>query len=184
MDHSAYDSKGRRKYLNAKESTRFRKKAENLTAGKAAFCLTLYFTGCRISECLNLQKTDIDLPGKVITFRTLKQRKKETYRRVPIPGSLALRLKILIAETKTDKLWTFSRTTGWRIVKDVMAEAKITGIHAVPKGLRHGFGVRAALAKIPVTVIQKIMGHADLSNTAIYLDVKDEEERKLISRTW
>ena len=65
-----------------------------------------------------------------------------------------------------------------------MNEAGISGIHATPKGLRHGFGVRAAMAGIPVTKIQKWMGHADIANTAIYLDVKDEEDRELMSRTW
>ena len=74
--------------------------------------------------------------------------------------------------------------SAWRIVKEVMDSAGVSGIHATCKGLRHGFGVRAALAGLPVTLIQRWMGHANPSTTAIYLDVRDDEERELISKTW
>ena len=41
------------------------------------------------------------------------------------------------------RLWRWSRTTAWRYVKAVMVAADITGTPAMPKGLRHGFGVNA-----------------------------------------
>lgn len=40
----------------------------------------------------------------------------------------------------------------------------------VPKGLRHGFGVNAAVNDIPLNMLQKWLGHAQLSTTAIYAD--------------
>ena len=92
----------------------------------------------------------------------------------------------IVSATTADeqRLWGFSRTTGWRIIKSVMKAAGIEGIHATTKGLRHGFGVRGALEQIPVSLIQNWMGHADATTTAIYLGVRDEEERELIERTW
>ena len=63
-----------------------------------------------------------------------------------------------------------------------MKAAGISGIHATTKGLRHAFGVRGATKQIPTNVIQGWMGHADPSTTAIYLAVKDEEERALIEK--
>ena len=77
-----------------------------------------------------------------------------------------------------------SRTTAWRTVKRVMRKAGIDGIRATTKGLRHGFGVRGVLGKVPVSVIQRWMGHSDPETTAIYLAVMDDEERELIKRTW
>ncbi len=44
------------------------------------FCLTLAYTGCRISEALELTPERVDLSDKSITFRTLKQRDKIKYR--------------------------------------------------------------------------------------------------------
>jgi site-specific recombinase XerD len=88
------------------------------------------------------------------------------------------------ATPSTKRFWNFSRVTGWRIIKNVMEAANIAGIHATTKGLRHGFGVRGALGKIPMNIIQNWMGHADATTTAIYLDVQGEEEIALIEKTW
>ena len=41
-------------------------------------------------------------------------------------------------------LWNWTRTHGWRVVKEVMDRAKIPdGPHKTAKRLRHGFGVAA-----------------------------------------
>ena len=58
--------------------------------------------------------------------------------------------------------------TGWRAVHAVMAAARLDGPHASPKGLRHGFGVAAVAAGIPLNLVQKWLGHAQLTTTAIY----------------
>ena len=50
--------------------------------------------------------------------------------------------------------------TAWRQVHAVMEEAKLSGVKASPKGLRHGFGVTAVSAGIPLNLIQKWLGHA------------------------
>ena len=183
MRHSAYDEFGQRKYLNRAENKRFVKSAGDLPLTRAAFCLTLYFTGCRISEAINLTAQDIDWEEHTIRFRSLKKRNKRHYRRVPIPASLSRNLR-KIAGDEEAQIWKFCRSTGWHIVKRTMAKAQISGIHATPKGLRHGFGVRGALAGIPISLIRDWMGHADIETTAIYLNIRDEEERELIKRTW
>ena len=60
--------------------------------------------------------------------------------------------------------------TGWRRIREVMAQAGIRGPHASPKGLRHGFGVAAVTSGVPLNLVQKWLGHAQLSTTAIYAD--------------
>lgn len=182
-ERSAYDDKGRRKYLNKAESQKFVQGTGLLSKQEAFFCLTLYYTGCRISEALNLLPSDVDLEMRTVAIRSLKKRERKELRRLPIPEFLVEGL-LEIGHRKDSAIWSFSRTTGWRLVKRVMAAVGISGIHATAKGLRHGFGVRGALVKIPITLIQNWMGHADLSTTAIYLAVKDEEERQFMKRTW
>jgi integrase len=50
--------------------------------------------------------------------------------------------------------------------------------------LRHGFGIRAAGKSVPPNLIQRWMGHASGSTTAIYLDAVDSEERAIAQRMW
>ena len=76
------------------------------------------------------------------------------------------------------------RTTAWRKVRRVMDAAGIAGLHASPKGLRHGFGIKAVTSKVPLNMTQKWLGHARLSTTAIYADAVGAEERQIAQRMW
>ena len=181
---SAYDYEGRRKYLSKTEGGSFLQNAVALQKPEALFCLTIYYTGCRISEALALRRQDVDGEAKVILIRSLKKRQKREIRRIPVPEFLVTELLCLSIPNPDKPIWRFSRTTGWRIIKSVMKAAQISGIHATAKGLRHGFGVRGAMMQIPTHLIQNWMGHSDASTTAIYLAVKDDEERALIEKTW
>lgn len=60
-----------------------------------------------------------------------------------------------------------------------MASAAISGTPAMPKGLRHGFGVHAVQARVPVTLVQRWLGHASLRTTSIYIDVTGADERAI-----
>jgi hypothetical protein len=46
--------------------------------------------------------------------------------------------------------------TGWRAVRAVMQEPGLNGTHASRKGLRHGFGVAAVSAGIPLNKLQEM----------------------------
>lgn len=152
---------------------------------RRAFCLTLFHTGCRISEGLNTTVERLDFGQKVIVFETLKQRRRGCFRAVPIPDSLVILLNhISSAKTSSALVWNFSRSTAYRLVKRHMVEAGIEGGMNSPKGLRHGFAVACIGKTIPLTSVKKWMGHARLETTAIYLDVTGEEERNLAERLW
>jgi len=182
MKISAYDRLGRRKYLNAEENQRFMRAAQVMPPLEEALCRTLYFTGCRLSEGLSLGPDSLDCSENVLQIRTLKKRGEVHTRRIPIPVELARSLREINCDG--ERFWWFSRTTAWRIVRAVMMLAEIEGVHACPKGLRHGFGVRTALAGVPITKIKDWMGHSKVETTSIYLDVQDAEERELMQRTW
>ena len=82
------------------------------------------------------------------------------------------------------RLWCWSRITGWRRVKRLMAMAGVHGAAAMPKGLRHTFGVRAFESDMPPHLVQRWLGHASLRTTAIYADVIGREERRIAARMW
>jgi site-specific recombinase XerD len=181
-----FDRKGNRKYLNGPErKAYFQAVKDEPDRLRRAFCLTLYYTGCRISEGLNLTAERIDLTGKAIVFETLKRRKRGHFRPVPIPDSLTeLFRQVVTGLEPSAHIWEFSRTTAYRLVKDRMTQAGIAGGMACPKGLRHGFAIACIGQNIPLTTVQKWLGHARLETTAIYLDVTGDEERALAKRLW
>ena len=91
------------------------------------------------------------------------------------------------AKSRSGPLWPWNRMTGWRAVHTVMEAAGLDGPHASPKGLRHGFGVAAVCAGIPLNLVQKWLGHAQLSTTAIYADAAMQfgaEEKDIARRMW
>jgi integrase/recombinase XerD len=57
-----------------------------------------------------------------------------------------------------------------------------------PKSFRHGFGVAAVSAGIPLNLVQRWLGHAQLTTTAIYADAYADavgaEEKKIAERMW
>ncbi len=56
--------------------------------------------------------------------------------------------------------------------------------HATPKGLRHAYGIAAVLSGMPITELQKALGHADLKTTSIYLNAQGKEKRALYTPMW
>ncbi len=183
LEGALFDESGNRKYLNANERQRFCWEINNVDDPlRRAFLLTLFYTGARISEVLALQWTNLDAEEKLIVLRTLKQRGPTRIRAVPVPSELFEWLRE--PANPEGRIWSFCRTTGWKIVKDCMSNAQIEGIRACPKGLRHGFAVACIHAGIPVSTVKKWMGHARLESTTVYLDLVGDDERELASRLW
>jgi len=184
---------GLRKYLTAGERDGFLREAERADRAVRTLCMTLAYAGCRLSEALALTVDRVDLAAGVLTFESLKKRRTGVYRSVPVPPALldALDLVHGIREVQSARgrgrgvrLWPWSRMTGWRAVHDVMAGARLEGPHASPKGLRHGFGVAAVSAGIPLNLVQKWLGHAQLTTTAIYANAVGAEEKDIAQRMW
>jgi integrase/recombinase XerD len=183
---------GERKYLNAVERRRFVKAARRAPPEVRLFCLVLTWSGGRISEVLALTPAAIDLDTRATNLVTLKRRKRGLVRQVLLPPELLrdlnrifdLRRRQRNRDLTATPLWAWSRTTAWRRIKETMAVANITGAAAMPKGLRHSFGVNAFQSGVPPHLVQRWLGHASLETTAIYGDVIGREERAFAARMW
>jgi integrase/recombinase XerD len=53
-----------------------------------------------------------------------------------------------------------------------------------PKGLRHGFGIKAVTCGVPLNTLQQMFGQAPLSTTSIYAEAMGAETRQLVERMW
>jgi integrase len=188
-----YDSNGQRKYLTPAERQDFLIASESALHCVRTFCGTLAHTGCRISEALALTADRVDIEGGLLIVESLKKRRKGVYRAIPVPPSfleILDEIHDLRAVRRSEDcgrgvyLWPWSRPTGWRRVCGVMEAAGISGLHATPKGLRHGFGIKAVVSNVPLNMAQKWLGHANLATTAIYADATGPEEKQLAERMW
>lgn len=181
-----YAPSGHRLYLTEAERARFLTALAQATPAVQTLGLTLFHTGCRLSEALALSVDDVWVAERVVVFRTLKRRKL-VVREVPVPAELLnqlTRVHGLERAGSTKALWDWHRVTAWRVIKLVMTDAGIVGLQACPKGLRHGFGVHAIRCGIQLNILQKWMGHARLTTTAIYANVTGLDEWQLAARMW
>jgi integrase/recombinase XerD len=145
---------------------------------RALFGICL-FTGCRVSEALALQTTDIK--GGTLTFRKSTTKGKLKTRVVDIQPGLAQ----LLAEYPTSpgalfpgmrgRSLTLTRFMADKILKAACGRVGLDGVST------HSFR-RTALtmmssAGIPLRVIQEISGHNDLGTLQRYLEVSPEQKR-------
>ena len=155
------------------------------------FALTLYHTGARISEVLALRPMDIDFEVMELRLRSLKRR-REHWRAVPVTASYIRELELVHSLRRAhsastgagEPLWGWSRATASRHVGGLMAGAGVAGPMASSKGLRHSFGVAAVEAGVPLPTVAAMLGHANLSTTAIYTTALGLEARELMARMW
>jgi len=110
---------------------------------------------------------------------------------LPVPADLLARFDEIHAvehvrrnaNHNQTRIWVWSRTIAWLRVKTAMRSTGIVEVPAVPKALRHAFGVGGTQAGVLLNLIQRWLGHSDIQTTAIYTDVMGDEERVLADRT-
>ncbi|PHQ70783.1 MAG: integrase [Sneathiella sp.] len=193
---SLYTITGERKYLTATERKRFYEALSVLTTpAERSFVELIYWTGCRPCEALSMTIHQILCDDGFVIIRSAKKRgklKNRHFRPIPLPRHFIDQLDLAhnitarqqCPDTASSPLWPFSRTKGWRLVNKVMIAAGIHGTRGCSRGLRHSMGVHATISEIPVTRLQKWLGHASLSTTGIYINTIGPEDREIAKRMW
>ena len=157
------------------------------------FVETLHCTGCRLTEALALTPEQVDLSEGRIIFNSLKKRRDDVYRSVPAPKHYLTRLELTFGlrqaqkrpKKKAERIWTWSRVRGWQIVKEIKQQADIAvGPYRTLKGMRHAYGINAIGKGASFNILQKWLGHAQLTTTEIYANAGGEEAGELASRMW
>jgi len=181
-----YNREGQRKYLTQSERAAFLAAAKSRTERVRTFCCFIAATGCRISEALALTDRNLDFEAGQAIIECLKKRGKQVFRAIPLPDELLQSLKLLVGKIQHsgDRLWPWSRMTGYRRIREVMEQAGVKGAQATPKGLRHSFGICAIQSNVPLNLVQRWLGHADIKTTSIYTSAMGPEERQIASRMW
>lgn len=129
--------------------------------------LVLAFTGLRRSELLNLRPCDT-VNNKIL----VRAGKGDKDRVAHLPNTLAPQLAAYITKHQiklTDKIFPLSPNRLYVVVKQAATAAGIPDI--TPHTLRHYFATRLAEKGAQIKSIQELLGHADISTTAIYIDL-------------
>ncbi len=138
------------------------------------FLFTLYATGLRLAEGLNLVPDDIDSSRMVIRVRLGKGHKD---RFVPLAPKLLLELKRHYRRTRP-KTWLFEGRPGRPLSRSAVQRAcpracVRAGLskRVTPHVLRHSFATHLLESGSRLTTVQLLLGHTELSTTGIYLHV-------------
>lgn len=140
----------------------------------------LWCTGARISEALAVTPADLDTVNGTVTVRTLKRR-RQSRRVVPVPGPYladVLAVAVRRARAPHDRIWSWTRKHAWERIRAAMIAGSIDRRRAHPHALRHGHAVHAVLAGVPLNIIQRQLGHASITTTAVYLRVTAQDVRQ------
>jgi len=134
-----------------------------------------YYTSCRISEALQLQR--VDIIGNWIVFRAVTTKTKKT-REVKIPHKLA---QIINEVGLPDKGFLFPNSTGNHITRQAADKALRQACDYIGlKGVStHSFR-RTGITKlhdagVPLRTLQNRTGHASLANLALYVEVNQAD---------
>lgn len=145
------------------------------------FILFLYHTGARVGEVADRTIVkDIDFMNKSIKLLTLKRRKK-VYRTISINEQLLLHLSLLITEKglgPDSVIFKFNRKHADKIIKKYTRQLNFDKDHQHCHCLRHTHAIHSIKNGVPLSIIQKRLGHASLYTTGFYLqfDLKAENE--------
>lgn len=144
---------------------------------------TLYGCGLRVSEITNLKKQDVNLLEKLIHIKLAKGRKD---RFVKLPDSLNKELESYIVLLNDEFLFPSNRggkLTTKTVQSIVESSAKKANIkkRVYPHLLRHTFATHLLEQGTDLRLIQKLLGHADIKTTQIYLKVSNASIKNIKS---
>jgi len=152
---------------------------------------TLYATGLRVSELVNLKLHEVGLADGVL--RALGKGSKE--RLVPL-GQVAIdwiaryltgARPDILGGRQSDALFVtarggaMTRQAFWQLIKRYALLAGIDPARLSPHVLRHAFATHLLNHGADLRVVQLLLGHADISTTQIYTHVARERLKSLHS---
>lgn len=137
-------------------------------------------TGMRVSELVSLDVTDLQLDRQPFVHCPARGTAK---RRIPIRGEAVAALRVYLVEarpllvdrSKKPSLFVnrrgnrLTRQGVWFILKGYADSAGVDrGVS--PQTLRRSFAARMLHGGMPLAMVQKMLGHANVSTTRVYLD--------------
>lgn len=151
-------------------------------------CYFGFYTGARLGEIINLQWNDIDLTSRVITIRNKSGFRTKTgkIRRIPIADKLFEVVESMkIGEPEE---YLFKRMSGEKFSKEYATNAfrryvKKAGLptYLHYHSLRHTAITRMITKGVPIAVVQRVAGHANIATTLGYTHLLVDDLRNAVN---
>ena len=133
----------------------------------------LYATGLRVSELIQLKKSDVNLEGGFL----VASGKRSKERVVPIGEYSRLAIIVYLEKDKPKGLFLFPNKTGgkltrqaiWKLIKKY--SFMIEKFNVSPHTIRHTFATHILEGGADLRSVQILLGHEDISTTQIYTHV-------------
>jgi integrase/recombinase XerD len=156
--------------LSREEKQRLIDMAYRLPGTRGLLVKTLFQTGVRVSEFVNIRVSDVYFDELMILITKAKGGKS---RYVPILPALAQELRTYLQDRRAGYLFETARHTGFsprriqQLVKETAALAGITK-RVSPHVLRHSVATTLLERGMSLEHIQQFLGHEKLETTQIY----------------
>ena len=162
------------KYLKREEWDKLRGSIDNYR-DKLIITL-LYSTGMRIGEFVKVKVQDIDFQERFITILADNTKTKEA-RTIFVPREILNDIKsyLRLEKKKKGRIFEITPRRVQQILKKYSSRAEV---ETTPHTLRHTHIVHSLLNKVPITAVQKQVGHRRLTTTQIYSDLAPEQVRE------
>ena len=135
----------------------------------------LWYCGLRISEVCSLQLNDIDMEARKLFIRNSKER-KDRIAYMSDPASLAVQQHLAIRPFQ-DSAYLFTTQRGVlhprSLQRRLVHYRQQCGVPVTAQRLRHTFASQMLTTGIPVTSLQRLLGHEHLDTTMLYAEVAD-----------
>lgn len=152
------------------------------------FAMTMAYSGLRVNECIHLTMNDVNFEEDFIQVINGKGGKNRT---IPLNKHLKLHLEkyLKFHRPDTDSLFFFAlKKTGTvsvqyvnRMLKDACKKAGIEK-HVTSHILRHSFASYLVKKDTHVAVIQRLLGHASVKTTSVYLHVNQDDLQAAVNQ--
>jgi site-specific recombinase XerD len=145
---------------------------------------TLYATGVRVSELLEIKIQDIKWDTRQIWIRKGKGNKE---RFVLFTFDCSERIKTHLRFQKYESDYLFANNRGGHLSR-VFVEKKfqefteVLGFKVVPHTMRHTFAAHLAEKNMPQSYIQELLGHVNINSTRIYTRLNESARKKMYDR--
>jgi integrase/recombinase XerD len=133
----------------------------------------LYATGLRVSELIQLKKSDINLEGGFL----IASGKRSKERVVPIGEFSREAIKKYIEKEKPKGIFLFPNKRGEKLTRQAVWKLigkygkKMDKTHISPHTIRHTFATHLLEGGADLRSVQILLGHEDISTTQIYTHV-------------
>lgn len=153
-----------------------------ITEREKAIVEVLYSTGCRVSELTKIKLSDIDWNEHSVELFG----KGRKYRTSYINAKAEVAIRSYLSQRKHASIYLFCNDRGGgqmtksnveKMIRIIRDRAGMSDRRITPHTFRHTTATQALNAGMPITDIQRLLGHASVNTTMIYAHTSQEGVR-------